>query len=86
MTNIGLEAAHKAAALRREQGIKTLCLTPIEKAIKNPTSLRAAINAMRWDCQGRNADPNVRNRIKECEIPDCPLWNVRPYQTKGEKE
>jgi len=86
MSNIGLQAAHKASALRKQAGIKTVCLTPIEKLNLNPTSLRAAINAMCYDCQGRNADPNVIGRIKFCEITECPLFNVRPYRIKEDKD
>jgi hypothetical protein len=60
-------------------------LNPIERAAKNPTSLRAAINAKCFDCQGRDADPGVVNRIRTCEIPACSLYLVRPYQ-KGDEE
>jgi hypothetical protein len=55
---------------------------PIERTKRNPKSLRAAINAKCWDCQGRDADPSPRWRIGNCEIPDCPLYNVRPYQNR----
>ena len=54
---------------------------PIEKLAQNPKSLRAAINAKCFDCMGQNSDPAVKWRIGNCEIPDCPLFNVRPYQS-----
>lgn len=53
---------------------------PVEIARANPTSLRAAINGKCWECQGGDADPGPRRRIRECEIPSCPLYPVRPYQ------
>ena len=53
---------------------------PMEKLAKNPTSLRAAINAKCWDCQGRDSDPAPKWRIGNCEMADCPLYAVRPYQ------
>jgi hypothetical protein len=53
---------------------------PIEKALKNPKSLRAAINAKCFDCQGQDADPAPKWRIGNCEMPDCPLYSLRPYQ------
>ena len=56
------------------------CTDPIARAKRNPTSLRAAVNAMCWDCQGRDADPAPRWRIGNCLCPDCPLYSVRPYQ------
>ena len=55
---------------------------PIERARRNPRSLRAAIDAMCWDCQGRDADPAPRWRIGNCVCPDCPLYPLRPYQNR----
>ena len=54
--------------------------SPIEKLRANPKSLRASINAKCFDCMGQDSDPAVKWRIGNCEIPDCPLYNVRPYQ------
>lgn len=54
--------------------------SPIEKAQKNPTSLRMAINAKCWDCIGAGADPKPQWNIGNCVCPDCPLYPVRPYQ------
>ncbi len=55
---------------------------PIERAKRNPKSLRAAIDGKCWDCQGRNADPAPRWRIGNCECADCTLYPVRPYQSR----
>jgi len=60
--------------------------TPIEAQAKNPTSLRAAINAKCWDCIGGDADPSPRGQIRDCSITDCPLWVVRPWQSKDKNE
>src|SRR5690554_1398349 len=56
--------------------------TPIEKAQDKPTSLRLAINAKCFDCVGCGFDPKPHNEIRNCQITDCPLWNLRPYQNK----
>lgn len=53
---------------------------PIEKAHHNPHSLRLAINAKCWDCQGGACDPAPRRRIRECSLTRCSLHPVRPYQ------
>lgn len=53
---------------------------PIERAKRNPRSLRLAVNAKCYDCQGRDADPGVKRRIGRCEISNCSLYPVRPYQ------
>lgn len=50
-------------------------LDPLQKAAANPTSLRLAVNAKCFDCNGQE---NWRNRTKYCHITDCPLWNIRP--------
>ena len=61
----------------RQKGSKNK--TPLEKLAENPTSLRAAVNAKCYQCQGEDADPSVQWRIGNCEIPDCGLWEIRPY-------
>jgi len=81
--NKGLEAAHAALAARKESGEKVIVLSPTEKLKINPSSLRLAINAMCYDCQGKNHDPGVIGRIRYCEISNCPLFNVRPYREKS---
>jgi hypothetical protein len=55
-------------------------LNPLEKAKENPKSLRSAVNAKCFECEGEGVDPGWRGRIKGCIIPDCPLHPVRPYR------
>lgn len=50
---------------------------PMEKALDNPKSMRAAINANCWDCVGQD---NWVNRTRECDIKKCPFWAMRPHQ------
>lgn len=59
--------------------------TPLEKAATKPTSLRLAVNAKCFSCQGEDQDPGVRKRIRECSVTKCPLNPVRPYQ-RGEED
>ncbi len=80
--NLALEKARQRRQEMKSQGIKPEFLNPLEKARRNPASLRLAINAMCYDCQGRDADPNNRKRVMECQINDCPLHPVRPHQAK----
>lgn len=60
--------------------VQIVIKNPIEKALENPKSLRLAINAKCYDCEGRDADPKVKWRIGNCQCHDCPLYPVRPYQ------
>lgn len=53
---------------------------PITRARRNPTSRKLAIAAKCYDCQGRDDDPGVRERIRTCLSPGCPLYPVRPYK------
>jgi hypothetical protein len=43
---------------------------------------RAIVEICR-DCVGNGADGNCRNNVRNCEIKDCLLYNVRPYQSKS---
>ena len=83
MSNKGLEAARQSLARQHKAGIKQVRRTPVEKLKLNPRSLRLAVNAMCWECQGRDEDPGVIGRIRNCYITDCPLFNVRPHQIKS---
>ena len=85
MSNSGLEAARSVLAAKRASGVVTKVLTPIQRLELNPASLRQSINAMCYDCQGRDTDPGVVGRVRFCEIVKCPLFRVRPYQ-KGLKQ
>ena len=55
-------------------------LDPLEKAKQNPRSLRLAINAKCYECEGEDYDPCVRWRIGNCLCSDCPLYPQRPHQ------
>ncbi len=35
------------------------------------------------DCIGEGAEANCRNNVRNCEIKDCLLFHVRPYQSKS---
>lgn len=80
--NAALEAAHLKLAEMKEAGIKPVLLNPIEKARRNPQSLRLAVNGKCYDCVGAGHDPNPRGAIRDCAISDCTLWPVRPYQRR----
>lgn len=58
-------------------------LTPHERALENPTSLRYAINAKCWECNGGE---NWINRTQFCNIINCPLWHVRKFANRATKE
>lgn len=75
-----LERARQRQAEMRAAGIAPRRRNPIEKAQANPASLRAAIDAKCFDCEGGDADPRVQWRIANCVCPDCPLYPVRPHQ------
>lgn len=85
------EALARARAARRkmsakDEARKLVRTTPLEKLAKRPTSLRLAVNAMCYQCQGENADPSVQWRIGNCEIKTCALHGVRPYRRHEGKE
>lgn len=69
-----------ARAARDAAGMVTERLDPMERARRNPQSLRMAITAKCWDCQGGDDDPHPRWRIGNCTAPECPLYSHRPYQ------
>jgi hypothetical protein len=58
---------------------------PIERSRAHPKSLRLAINAKCYDCEGRDADPKWQERVGSCVVTGCPLWPVRPYRRMGSK-
>ena len=57
--------------------IRTKQRNPTEQWEDNPTSLRKSINAYCYDCSGFNI-----NEVRLCTVKKCPLWKIRPYQTK----
>lgn len=80
MANTGLERARQARKAMQEAGIAVRIKNPLEKLADNPTSLRLAINAKCYQCEGEDADQNVRWRIGNCVVPKCGLFAVRPHQ------
>ena len=56
---------------------KPIPLDPLQKLATKPSSLRLAINAKCYDCTGFQ-----KKEVKNCEMSDCPLHAVRPYQPK----
>ncbi len=78
MTALDLARAKQSAM--REQGIAVQRRDPYQIAAADPKSLRKAVNAKCWDCQGGGADPNTRQAVGQCGITDCSLWPVRPWQ------
>jgi hypothetical protein len=76
-----LEKAHAVMRAKREAGEEIVRLSPREKAERNPSSLRLAINARCYDCVGsENADGGYRRCIRECPAVRCSLHPVRPHQ------
>ncbi len=71
--NENLRKAHAEYQKKLKAGLVER-LDPIGRSIKNPTSLRRAIDAKCFECNGQE---NWINRTKYCNIVDCPLWKVR---------
>lgn len=80
--NEALEKAREAMAAKRAAGEPIERLDPVEKARRNPRSLRLAVSAMCVRCMGGGDGHVPRREIRECTAPSCPLWAVRPYQAK----
>lgn len=57
-------------------------LSPAERAAANPKSLRLAICAMCFNCQGGDMQaPHVtKSFVRDCKTKSCPLWSVRGWQ------
>jgi hypothetical protein len=82
MEKTPLEIARQRRREKIDRGEKIERLDPIEKSRRSPNSLRFAINAKCWDCCGGDTGGTVE-RIRNCPCGQfCPLWNLRPYQTK----
>ena len=76
-----LEIANKTRKKKMANGT-LVHLDPVEKSNQSPNSLRLAVTAKCWYCNGGNADPEPKKRIRECTVYGCPLHKVRPYQKK----
>ena len=56
---------------------------PLQRFLEGPKGRKSAIHAMCWGCMGGDAsDKNagVREEIRKCTAPACPLYLYRPYQ------
>ena len=80
MSNAALAKARETREAMKEAGIKVRVRNPLEKLSDKPTSLRMAVSAKCFQCEGEDADPGVKRRIGTCQITGCALWAVRPYQ------
>lgn len=54
----------------------------LEKAKVKGRNAPAIVEICR-DCVGEGADGNCRDSVRNCEIKDCFLYIVRPYQNKS---
>ena len=75
MAKVSIEEYHRKVA--SGEVIRTKSRNPTEQWEDNPTSLRKSINAYCYDCSGFNI-----NEVRLCPVKKCPLWGIRPYQTK----
>ena len=65
----------------REAGWKPVHRNPVEQAREKPNSTKAAIKAYCWLCNGADADPGAKYRVRDCTTgPRCPLYAHRPWQ------
>ena len=79
-----LEKAREATRLLREQGISTVRLSPKQKSLLNPKSLRFAVTAHCWECMGGSKGENTRQQVADCTLEGkCMLWPFRPWQNKA---
>jgi hypothetical protein len=65
-----------------------LHLTPDQRAEKQPKSLKLAIAAFCYQCQGADDEhPNLtKARVRDCKVVTCRLWRHRGWRnisTKG---
>lgn len=82
-----LQKAHAVMAARRAAGETIERLDPVQRAKRKPTSLKLAIAARCFQCQGEDQDPGVRQRIRDCGCEaTCALWPHRPGANKNAAE
>ena len=84
----GLTKARERLAQIKASGQKMERLDPIQKAKRNPGSLRLALSAMCWHCAGAGADGDAFTRItiSQCQVLRCPLHPHRPYRAQEPEE
>ena len=61
-------------------------LSPVEKALADPRSLRKAVTAFCYECMGGDDEPGARKEVTNCSAKGCPLYQVRPWQQNDEAE
>ena len=82
MTMDKMEAIRKGGEAWRQKGLRPgPKMSPTERAKKSPKSMRAAVNAYCYTCEGEDADPKWQWRVGNCTIPACPLYGFRPHQS-----
>lgn len=80
-SNEAMKKAQEKMAQMRLNGWKPEILNPIDRSKKSPNSLKLAIRAMCWSCEGRDSDPHVKQRVADCAVGErCPLYPHRPWQ------
>jgi hypothetical protein len=83
----GLAKAREASRLLREQGISTVRLSPKQKSLLNPKSLRFAVTAHCWERVGGAQAENARKEVADCTLEGkCMLWPFRPWQHKADSD
>jgi hypothetical protein len=75
------ERSRERLAELKAQGVVVRPKNPLEKLAEMPLSLRRAVTAKCFQCEGEDADPGIKWRIGNCEISDCALHAVRPFQS-----
>lgn len=82
-----LAKAREASRLLREHGISTVRLSPKQKSLLNPKSLRLAVTAHCWECMGGSQGENTRQQVADCTLEGrCMLWPFRPWQHKADSD
>lgn len=82
--NSALDKARARKAELKASG-ELRVLSPIDRAKADPLSLRKAITAFCYRCMGGDGEPGVRESVRNCTAPNCPLYKVRPWQ-RGDEE
>ena len=78
-----LEKAHRVMAERRAAGETITRKTPRERLSERPTSKALAIAAKCFDCVGGPvADNGWHRAVRECGVPQCALYAIRPGAKK----
>lgn len=81
-----LESARAKKAADRAAGTAAKKRTISERHAAKPTNLRLAIAAFCVGCMGGEDAPGVREQVRGCSSPKCPLFRHRPYRHPHAKE